>query len=559
MNETYMENKGKEELERLCEETDLVRMLPDGDDVFLEICAWSAVICEIRLLEVQNTDSRTRRTWESNQTEPQYAQPRDSREVCPFEMPPKGCFTEMRSLTVLEGGYRLCFYNMNMDEDQEISFAQIEYRCEPCNALYERIDSYTRLQTPWEYLGLVARGICCHIEYDVANEAELEICALAEFLEILQGDWETQKLPQADWADEMMQAAWTQAMQQAEHSDDVALQWIPSIFWNCAEECGISEVIEEYASGYGKLFRELSKEKYEPLWRKIYQLLAATQEGIPSHAQRCCRKEDLQAHREYVSQRLKEQGFEGEYPCFYAKGARKGPSLFFSYENTHIAFREKEAESFIICCQQDDKGKIETELFCGVKFHPWVEDDIFSCMFDSHGKSYFSCFSTWYRHETNDDEFAMGSADAMGNDDESAPNGKKNYGSVAVKGEVMPERGDEMTAFNRSRCGEICAAAAKSAQLSHLTKEEHAYKHTARVWNSKGFYITCFLASMVMFGALMTAGFAALEAVLVFLFTQSGADVAECFHATPWGILFVATGTLYALPMTICTYLAMRK
>ncbi|MCC8168340.1 MAG: hypothetical protein LIO37_03255, partial [Clostridiales bacterium] len=200
---------------------------------------------------------------------------------------------------------------------------------------------------------------------------------------------------------------------------------------------------------------------------------------------------------------IHDQGFEGEYPYFYADEPINGPRLFFSYENSHIAVNHKDAKSFIYCRQQDNKGLAETEIFCGMKLEPKETDDVFSCMFDCGGKSYFSCFTA----------------------------------GTAVS----------------------CRAAAKSARLKWLTKEEYAYKHTAAVWNSKGFYIVYFLFGLVLFGAIMTAALMLLAAVLVFAFTGSASDAEECFAATSWVLIFAASGGLYSAVMTACMYIATHK
>ncbi len=579
-----MEEKGKEELIRLCEDGSIVHMIPTGENCRIEVSAWSAVICEIMLLGIRDGDADASTC--TGAAESRVNSPEGNGHMLLSDC----CFAELFSLELLPEGYRLRLYNLNLDMEQEIVFKNISMRCEPCNALCERIEDYTRLQTPWEYLGLVARGICCHIEYGVANEAELELRELAEHLEVLQGNWEMvktapigqepaegqesrvqqgtdEKLLANQSSVKMQQANQNPMKTQQENEPSVqeTLCGFPYLFWKCAAECGVSSVVEKYASDYSKLFRELSKAKYEPFWRKLYQLLAASQEGIPSHVERTCDAGDLQAYRALVTHQVREQGFEGKYPSFYSDAAIQGPSLFFSYESTHIAFHKNGAKRFLLCREQDTDGALEMEFFCGIKFTPEKGDDVFSCMFDCDGQSYFSCFSTLRRDaDENYGTDSRGSKSRDGYDNTVKEDSSTENSSFGVKCDSKDlseiPYGNGYSGLHHADKMEIaCTAASKSSHLRRLSGEEYSYKHTAAVWNSKGFYITFFLSCLVMFGALLTVGFMAIEAVLVFLFTQSAADVAECFALTPWGLIFAAAGILYAVPMTVCTYLAMRK
>ena len=103
----------------------------------------------------------------------------------------------------------------------------------------------------------------------------------------------------------------------------------------------------------------------------------------------------------------------------------------------------------------------------------------------------------------------------------------------------------------------MASAAAKSAELRRLTKEERTLKLSFQTPASV--YILMFLFTSVFFGVFWTLGFILVISIITLLVTFSFAAVAEIILGIPWWLVGVAAGGLFGFLMTIVAWLANRK
>ena len=369
------------------------------------------------------------------------------------------------------------------DENEyfSISFTDVVERSQPYNALKSRLSFYPGIHNPWEYLSLIAEGISEHIEYNVANKKELAVKELVAYL----CDTQKKAVP-------------------------------PQCFIEIFGQVDAKKAVLKLGKSKVRLFRELSKQKYESLWRKIYRMLADTQVGLPSLAELKYSEEELREHREFITRELQKNGFEGEYPYFCKKGIPQKLHFAKSYGMTYFVGHEKNARCYIACNAIPAGHHIDMEFYCGIVFceSENEETDIFSCMFDRKGKAYFSHVAA-----------------AILTDEEN-------------EGELIPSR--KM----------VISAAVKSAQLLKLSKEERGYKN---VFGTSPLLFLMFLFMAVFFGLGMMVGLMLTELITTSIVTGSLSACGEIFIETPWWLIALGSGVPFALIMVILEALANRK
>lgn len=379
-------------------------------------------------------------------------------------------------LSKTEEGYLLEF----VEEETIISmpFSHVEMRLSPIHAACATDYFLVMAGTPWDFLAQYARGIAEHIQKGIANERELALGDIAKYL-----------------ADEQ-------------------LKQVPESFLELARRHNAERAVEKYMGKRQKLFRELSKQKYEPIWRELFEAFEASQEGLPQEWEFYCTSEQFEEHKRFVTVQMRLRGFEGEYPHFCKKAPFRRLSLMNAFGESFFVGFEKHASHHIYCradCRGGEK-KIHENYLCGTVFRktPEEETDIWSCFFDRRGKTNFSA--------------------------------------------VFHYPQEESTAEERSL---LASAAAKSAELRRLTKEERTLKQNFQT--PALVYILMFLFMAVFFGAFWTLGFMLIISIMTLLVTFSFAMVAEIILGIPWLLVAVVAGVLFALPMTIVAWLADRK
>lgn len=382
----------------------------------------------------------------------------------------KAVFPEWYELSRTDSGYLLEILD---DEGAYIAipFSDITVQRQPVNALTAglSIDILLPMQNPWDLLSHIAAAIVEHIDCGVANEAELSIEELARYLS---------------------------------NDEDVTM---PELFASIAEEMGAAKILYKCKKSKRRLFRSLSKSKYEPMWREVYRIIAETQQGIPNLADIKYSEAEMKSHCDFITEELRRLGYEGEYPLFHKCSELRGLRIAAAYDSIYFVGHEKDARHYILCRQRPAGEHLGFDFLCGTVLCRDTSEktDIFSCMFDREGKSFFS------------------------------------YISASIISE------DDYTEDYRT----VIRAAAKSAELKRLTKEERQYK-----WSFSGTALLLplmFLFMTLFFGLFMTVGMLIISVIITLIFTGSFAAVPDMISAVPWWQLGVLAGGLFAAVMTV--------
>ncbi len=361
-----------------------------------------------------------------------------------------------------------------------VHFSRVEKRILPIHAACATDHILFSIDTPWELLRQYATGICEHIRAGVANESE---CALQPIVSYF------------------------------EDGDEATL---PQELCTLAARHGADGIVKKYANNRERLFRELSRQKYEPMWRELFAAFERSQADYPQEWELYATQADFERHKAFVSAQMHARGFEGEYPHFCKRAPFRRLSTFSSFGESFIVGFEKHAVHYVTCravyLDQGEKNALGEKYICGTVFCKSEDEqtDLYSCMFDRRGKTHFS--------------------------------------------EVYSFSYDPADVFARTQ---LASAAAKSAELRPLTREERGLKQHFSAPPMT--YLLMALLLGTLFGVGMTLGFMLIELVFTLLTTWSFAAFCELFVTTPWWLIGVASGTLFAIPMTVIEYLAAKK
>ena len=268
-------------------------------------------------------------------------------------------------LSKTEEGYLLEF----SEEETIISmpFSHAEMRLSPIHAACATDYFLFMVDTPWDFLAQYARGIAEHIQKGIANERELALRDIAKYL-----------------ANEQ-------------------LKQVPEAFLELAHRHGAERAVEKYAGKRQKLFRELSKQKYEPMWRELLEAFEASQEGLPQGWEFYCAPEQFEEHKKFVTERMSAYGFEGEYPHFCKRASLRRLIL----KNPFGVAFAKHASYHVYCraAWHGEERCISEKYLCGTVFRKSAEEetDIWSCFFDRRGKTNFETVFTYSHNHNNVD------------------------------------------------------------------------------------------------------------------------------------------------------------
>lgn len=266
-----------------------------------------------------------------------------------------------------------------------------------------------------------------------------------------------------------------------------------------------------------KLISKLNTQKYEPLWRKIYDIVEKSQENYPSKASVCCSKEMLNETRGNIQKFLESQGYLGEYPDFVKEGAIQGIHLAESYDMSYFVGAEKNVVYHIHCVEEYFNEHLMIKFICGTEILRKDErmGDAFSCLFDAKGR--------------------------------------RLYQVVSYESGYINENGEEETDDLKLRT----QIAVKKAELKKLTKEEREAIQGMRIssWHIF-FFVFGFMGGF--FATFMTIGFM-LIAVVTCLIVGQPETIPSMFVGVPWGVMFVLLWILFGIAMGIVTVLVKRK
>ncbi len=264
-----------------------------------------------------------------------------------------------------------------------------------------------------------------------------------------------------------------------------------------------------------KLVSKLNTQKYEPLWRELYNLIVKTQENYPSKEVYYFSTESLNETRKNIQNLMEHYGYSGKYPDFIKKGSTDKIHLAESYNTTYFVGHEKNVIYHIHCTEEYFNEHLMIQFVCGTELLRKGESpgDIYSCLFNAKGRRFFKTLS---------------------------------YESGYIN-----EKGEEDTDDLEKRV----QIAVKKAELKKLTKEER--KEIGDV-NIKLIFFFVFILMGGLFSIFMTVGLMLFGIILCLVEGQAQA-IHSLFTEIPWWGLFLLSWILFGGTMGIITVLAKRK
>lgn len=398
-----------------------------------------------------------------------------------------------------QSGYSL---RILTDEDEEEEFVTIEF-----SDISIKMEVYSGMNcvfgdNPWEYLGNVANEIC--------SKEELPDCEL--------NSEEKKLLPIAHFLRNCFYNTFSEDEGRA--------------FILIAEQNGFGDIKKyvekvlqkekESSKTYRQslLISQLCLQKYEPLWRVIYNMLQKSQSEYPSMAEKVCDEDYLAGIRCEITEVLREKGYSGEYPDFYRSAdSSKRKFAAKSYGDVYFAGGRKKSEYRIKCVEYTCVEGVTVEFICTSHFSGKKDDvtitDVYSNTFNSKGKSFFRVMPATF---SEDEEMAL----LM-----EAPSVKE-FAEVAVK----------------------------KAELIKLDKNERKnFYFQTEVHTSPLFIIICFLFSGVLFGLLLTIGLMLISCLLTLIVSGSFIAVGEMILEIPWWQYFLFAAVAFGGMMAIFTFI----
>jgi len=266
-----------------------------------------------------------------------------------------------------------------------------------------------------------------------------------------------------------------------------------------------------------RLLSILCEKQCEPLWRQIYNDVAASQAEYPSKVDVQCDKTLLADLRRDIQSRMEANGYTGTYPDFVKVGPLKGLHLEHSYNMTYFVGMEKRAQYHIHCSESlEEEGQLTIQFLCGTALLKKDEEeaDVYGCLFNAGGKRLFRTV----HHDIPLDPDSNTKADDLDT-------------SVTI--------------------------AVKKAQCIKLNKAEKK-EYYGRMIPGWGMFWWTFLIAGGMFGIAMTLIFMIISIIATAAFGLF-AEIPDMLKTMPWG-LFLAIGWVgFGGAMGIAEVLAHRK
>ncbi len=260
----------------------------------------------------------------------------------------------------------------------------------------------------------------------------------------------------------------------------------------------ITEKNKEYQKLLNSIHRETQKAEYEPLWRKLFDLISDSQKNYPQKADAILPKEYVEKIRSEITSLMHKNGYVGNYPDFSKVTDLKSIRTADCHGEPFTIFNERNAKLYIHCIEDVTvKGRICITFLTGTALNrkEVKTTDAFSCMFYKRGKI-FNNSVTW-------------------DDCEDAEKTLEQIVNIALK----------------------------KAELKKLTKEERKLSSTF----GNG-CLPLYFGMGLAFGGLFTLLFA----IFIFLFVLIIEDfptALDIVKTTPWGWCFLASGGLFGIAM----------
>lgn len=283
----------------------------------------------------------------------------------------------------------------------------------------------------------------------------------------------------------------------------------PSKFFQLLEELEKALAQHEKLSKIlDKIHRETQKSEYEPLWRKLFNLIADSQNEYPKKADALLPKDYIDKLRTEITSLMHQNGYIGNYPDFSKVADLKSIRTADCHGEPFTIFNEKNAKLYIHCIEDVTvTGKISILFLTGTALNKKDVNtiDAYSCLFYKRGKMFNNSVS-W--NDFNESEFSI---------------------------------------------QQIVNIALKKAELKKLTKEER--KADISLGNG---CLPLFLGMGIAFGGLFTILFA----IFIFFFVWIIEDLnsaLEIVKIAPWWQCFLASGSLFGIAMFLISLHTQRK
>lgn len=242
---------------------------------------------------------------------------------------------------------------------------------------YDCTDDLSWYQNPWSFLTSISISLCMKAELpeNHCNAAETALLPLCREIADLD-HWDTGK----------QRASFPVLRALAEQ-------------YGCRKVLPMLTRLEEeeyqsdkYFAAARKLTALLCRQEYEPLFRKIFRRLQASQAEYPRKAETLCQPELLQRTRDKITELLTRQGYSGAYPDFEKTAPVRGIRLEEAYGLTYWVCSEKRVLSRIHCAESPcPDGSLAVTFSCGTALLRKDEApcDIYGCMFNANGRRFF--------------------------------------------------------------------------------------------------------------------------------------------------------------------------
>lgn len=365
------------------------------------------------------------------------------------------------------------------------------------------LSSQYMMRDPWQYLIETASDIAFKVKHfnNYCNEKEKELLPLLEELNdlcrFISSRLKYVKFPLLK-----------------ELANGFGHKKIVSILSEMEEDIFRSNKFDEKRN---KLKRILCEQKYEPLWRLIFEKISDSQAEYPQKCEVLCDAQTLNDTRASIQRLMEEHGFSGQYPDFQKRGDTHGIRLAESYGISYFIGLEKNVLYRIRCIETfDDNDKLTVSYICATAFLRADEDecDIYSCLFNAKGRRLFSMVD--FLHHTESDKTEEAAS-------------LETFVSIAVK----------------------------KTEGHKLTKDEKKLLYPFHI-SAVSIFLYCFLFFGGFFGITMTLAFMFIEMLVCLIFGEM-CSFGELFLDTPWWMLFLFCTVASGGSMGIITVLARRK
>ena len=396
------------------------------------------------------------------------------------------CINGLNSLLKDDDGYRLVGLLENWEDDTEIPFV-IHFTDAQVETEVYKADYAFGCDRPWSYLVETGDEILCKgtdIYNYQFNDKEKELLPLLKEIKTFnliycQSDNTISKFP---------------------------------IFKALLKDYGYAELLAkvekleqsfEDADKRIKLVKQLlallNKQKYEPLWREIYNKIVDSQAEYSLKSDVCVDAEKISAVRGKIQAIMESYGYTGQYPDFVKQGEMKKIHLAESYDKTYFVGKEKNVKYHIKCLEHICDDSFDINFVCGTAFlrDGKSAEDIFACLFDA--------------------------------------NGKRLSKNVLYNSECFDENGNVVS----GNIEQAVQVAVKKAELQKLTKEERKI-YGADVSVSVGLLLfAMWLLMGLLFGTFMTLGMMLIGAICTTIFLGPQ-EIPSMIMEMPWWKLWVA-------------------